>query len=239
MKINCIIVDDEPLARKGLTEYVQNIEFLNLAGVYEDAVKAAESIKENNADVLFLDIELPVITGIDFLKNLPHPPLVVFTTAYPQYAVDGFDLDVVDYLVKPISFPRFLKAVTKAKEQLVLRQQLVPVLNEEDDHIFIKSENRLVKILFNDILFVEALQNYVAVYTSEKKFITYLTFKSVEEKLPANKFLKVHKSYIIQISKVEGFENNELQIEKYAIPVSRNLKNEVVKKIFERRYLKR
>src|SRR5438552_9555748 len=139
MKINCFIVDDEPLARKGLAEYVQNIEFLHLVGSYEDALKIAEGIKEKNIQLLFLDIELPKITGLDFIKTMPHPPLIILTTAYPQYAVEGFDLSVLDYLVKPISFPRFFKAVTKAKEQLYLQQQpATSSLLPEEDFIFIK-----------------------------------------------------------------------------------------------------
>jgi DNA-binding LytR/AlgR family response regulator len=239
MNINCIIIDDEPLARKGLTEYVHNVDFLSLTGSYEDALKAAAAISENEIDLLFLDIELPHINGLDFIKTLQHPPLVILTTAYPQYALESFDLNVLDYLVKPISFVRFLKAVTKAKEQLHLTHQTAAPASNADDYIFIKTDNKLVRIFFNDILFVEALQNYIAIYTAEKKIICYLTFKSVEEKLPAEKFLKVHKSYIVQTIKVDAFENNELQINAFKIPVSRNLKDEVLKKILENKYLKR
>lgn len=242
MNINCIIIDDEPLARKGLTEYIQNIDFLNLTGSYEDALKAAAAISDNEIHLLFLDIELPRISGLDFLKTLKHPPLIILTTAYPQYALESFDLNVLDYLVKPISFPRFLKSVTKAKEQLHLMHKTIAApatLHSDDDYIFIKTDNKLLRIFFNDILFVEALQNYVAIHTAEKKFISYLTFKGVEDKLPAHKFLKVHKSYIVQIARVDAFQNNELQIGTLKIPVSRNLKDEVLKKIFENKYLKR
>ncbi len=242
MNINCIIIDDEPLARKGLTEYIQNIDFLNLTGSYEDALKAAAAISENEIHLLFLDIELPRISGLDFLKTLKHPPIIILTTAYPQYALESFDLNVLDYLVKPISFPRFLKSVTRAKEQLHLMHQIIAApatLRSDDDYIFIKTDNKLLRIFFNDILFAEALQNYVAIHTAEKKFISYLTFKSVEDKLPAHKFLKVHKSYIVQIARVDAFQNNELQIGTLKIPVSRNLKDEVLKKIFENKYLKR
>jgi DNA-binding LytR/AlgR family response regulator len=241
MSINCIVIDDEPLARKGLTEYIQNVSFLNLVGAYEDALKAAPVISENDIHLLFVDIELPHINGLDFIKALKQPPLVIFTTAYPQYALEGFDLDVLDYLVKPFSFPRFFKAVTKAKEQFDLRHQTdtAKVTADTNEYIFVKEGNKLTKIFFHDILFVEALQNYVAIYTAEKKFIVYLTFKSVEDKLPADSFLKVHKSYIIQIEKVESFENNELQIASFRIPVSRNMKEEVFKKVFANKYLKR
>lgn len=240
MKINCVIIDDEPLARKGLTEYVQKVDFLNLAGVYEDAIKAAGVISENKIHLVFLDIELPQISGVDFLKALHNPPLIIFTTAYPQYALEGFDLNVLDYLVKPISFQRFLKAVTKAKEQLLLTHHTTAAIStDEDKYFFIKTDSKLTRIFFDDILFVEALQNYVAIYTKEKKFITYLTFKSLEEKLPTDKFIKVHKSYIVQIKEVDAFENNELQIGSTKIPVSRYLKNEVLNKILNNKYLKR
>lgn len=241
MIINCIIIDDEPLARKGLTEYINNVDFLHLAASYEDALKAASNISANEIQLVFLDIELPRISGLDFLKSLQHPPLIILTTAYPQYALQGFDLDVLDYLVKPISFPRFLKAITKAKEQLELMHQTITATAQPaaEDYIFIKTDNKLQRIFYTDILFAEALQNYVAIYTKEKKFIAYLTFKSVEDKLPAIQFLKVHKSYIVQTAKVDAFENNELQIGEYKIPVSRNLKEEVLKKILENKYLKR
>lgn len=239
MKINCAIIDDEPLARKGLTEYIQNVDFLNLAGSYEDALKAAAAISENEVHLLFLDIELPHISGLDFIKTLNHSPLIILTTAYPQYALESFDLNVLDYLVKPVSFPRFLKAVTKAKEHFFLLHQTVAEPANANDYVFIKTDNKLVRVFFADILFAEALQNYVAIHTAEKKFIAYLTFKSVEDKLPADKFLKVHKSYIVQIAKVDAFENNELQVGENRIPVSRNLKEEVLKKILENRYLKR
>lgn len=241
MIINCIIIDDEPLARKGLIEYINNVDFLHLAGSYEDALKAASNISAGEIQLVFLDIELPRISGLDFLKSLQHPPLIILTTAYPQYALQGFDLDVLDYLVKPVSFPRFLKAAAKAKEQLELMHQTIAAVAQPhaDDYIFIKTDNKLVRIFCNDILFAEALQNYVAIYTKEKKFVAYLTFKSVEEKLPATQFVKVHKSYIVQIKKVDTFENNELHIAEFRIPVSRNLKEEVLKKITENKYLKR
>ncbi len=241
MSINCIIIDDEPLARKGLAEYVQNVSFLNLVGAYEDALKAALAISENDIHLLFVDIELPHMNGLDFVKTMKRQPLVIFTTAYPQYALDGFDLDVLDYLVKPFSFPRFFKAVTKAKEQFDLRHKTdeVKVNTDTNEYIFVKEGNKVSRIFFHDILFAEALQNYIAIHTAEKRFIVYLTFKSLEEKLPAEHFLKVHKSYIIQIAKVEAFENNELQIASFKIPVSRNMKEEVFKKVFANKYLKR
>lgn len=236
MKIKCIIIDDEPLAQKGITEYVHDVEFLELKGVYENALKALKEIHLNKIDLIFLDIQMPRISGLEFLKTLHNPPLVILTTAYPQYALESYEFNVLDYLVKPISFPRFLKAVTKAKEHLEIKTAHIQTA---DDHIFIKTDNRLVKILFRDILYVEALQNYVCIHTAEKKFITYLTFKSIEESLPADAFLKVHKSYIVQLAKVEAVEGNLLLISNFQIPVSRNNKEAVLQKLIAGKFLKR
>ena len=235
MKINCIIIDDEPLARKGLREYVQDVDFLNLVGEFDNAVKATESLANENVQLLFLDIHMPKITGIDFLKSLHNPPLVILTTAYPQYALDGFDLNVLDYLLKPISFDRFLKAVMKAREQLSGK----PSSSTREDYVFIKAENKLVKIFYHDILFVEALQNYVTIYTSGKKYITYLTFKSMEESLPSDEFIRVHKSYLVSASKIESIEGNIIRIGQHEIPISRAVKEEVMEKLLKGRFLKR
>jgi DNA-binding LytR/AlgR family response regulator len=234
-KINCIIIDDEPLARKGLKEYVADVDFLHLAGEFDSPLKAAELLSKKRADLLFLDIQMPKITGIEFLKTLNHPPPVIFTTAYPQYALEGFDLNALDYLVKPVSFDRFLKAVLKAKEYYELRNQNT----EKTDYFFIKSDNKLVKIFFNEVLFIEALQNYVVVQTITKKFITYLTFKSVEEYLPAENFLKTHKSFIVAIDKIGSIEGNEIRIAHYSIPISRNEKEQVMERLLKGKFLKR
>ena len=236
MKINCIIIDDEPLARKGLKEYIQDVDFLNLSGEFENAVKATELLSKGDVQLLFLDIQMPKITGIDFFKSLQYAPPVIFTTAYPQYALEGFDLNALDYLVKPISFDRFLKAVIKAKEYYEIRQQNK---QETGDYFFIKSDNKLVKIFFEEILFIEPLQNYVTIHTTGKKYITYLTFKSVEEYLPAERFIKTHKSYIISASKLDSIEGNEILIGDHHIPISRNEKEEVMEKLLKGKFLKR
>lgn len=240
MKMNCIIVDDEPLARKGLREYVSDVDFLTLIGEFDNPLRASEALMNGKVDVMFLDIQMPKITGLEFLKSLTAPPLVIFTTAYPQYAIDGFELNAADYLLKPFSFERFWKAVIKARTLFESGKNSVhqPLIVEEE-HFFIKTDNKLVKINYADILVVEALQNYIAVHTSRKKFITYLTFKSVEENLPQSLFLKVHKSYLVAISKVEGIEGNEILIGSHHIPISRNLKDEVLEKILKGKYLKR
>lgn len=239
--INCIIIDDEPLARKGLREYIADVDFLHLSGEYENPLKATEMISGGEVQLLFLDIQMPKISGLDFMKTLQKPIPVIFTTAFPQYALDGFELNALDYLVKPISFDRFLKAALKAKEYYEVRQK-----NDSDatatgvhDHFFIKADNKLVKIAFNEILFVEALQNYVVIHTQEKKFITYLTFKSVEEYLPSPQFIKVHKSYIVSASRIDSIEGNDIRIAQHHIPISRNLKDEVMDKLLKGKFLKR
>ena len=240
--INCIIIDDEPLARKGLREYISDVDFLHLVGEYDNPLKATEKISSGDAHLLFLDIQMPKITGLDFMKTLQKPVPVIFTTAFPQYALDGFELNALDYLVKPISFDRFLKAALKAKEYYEVRQK-----NESDktaalekqEYFFIKADNKLIKISFDDILFIEALQNYVVVHTREKKLITYRTFKSVEEYLPSAQFIKVHKSYIVSALKIHSIEGSDIRIDQHHIPISRNLKDEVMDKLLKGKFLKR
>lgn len=238
MKINAIIIDDEPVARKGLKEYISDIDFLHLAGEYDNALVANEIISSGMAQLLFLDIEMPKLTGLEFFKTLQNPPPVIFTTAYPQYALEGFEVNALDYLVKPISFNRFLKAVQKAKEYFEVREKNVTEVNRSD-YFFIKADNKLVKIFYSDILFAEALQNYVLIHTAERKYMTYLTFKSLEGYLPADRFIRVHKSYIIAAEKIDSIEGNGIRIGQAHIPISRNLKDEAMEKLLKGRFLKR
>ncbi len=238
--IHCVIIDDEPLARKGLKEYIADVNFLNLVDEFDNPIKASELLSKGRVQLLFLDIQMPKITGLDFFRSLRHAPPVIFTTAYPQYALDGFDLNALDYLVKPISFERFLKAALKAKEYYeVRRHNEEEARGKKEDYFFIKADNKLVKIFFDEILFVEALQNYVIIHTSDKKFITYLTFKSVEEYLPADRFIKTHKSYIISASKINSIEGNDIRIGNHHVPISRNEKDEVMEKLLKGKFLKR
>ena len=240
MKLTCIIIDDEPIARKGLREYIGDVEFLHLTGEFDNPLKATDALMNGKIDLIFLDIQMPKITGLEFLKTLANPPLVIFTTAYPQYAVDGFELNAADYLLKPFSFERFWKAVIKARTlfESGKTSSLQPLI-VEDEHFYIKTDNKLVKINYSDILFVEALQNYIAVHTINKKYITYLTFKSIEESLPQHIFLKVHKSYLVALSKIESIEGNEIIMGVHHIPISRNMKEEVMERILKGKYLKR
>ena len=242
LSLNCIIIDDEPLSRKGLKEYIIDIDFLNLVGEYSNPLKAATDIKDKNVHLLFLDIQMPKISGLDFFKSLPNAPPVIFTTAFPQYALDGFDLNALDYLVKPISFDRFFKAALKAKEYYEVReknQSKISSSGNVEGYFFIKADNKLIKIFFADILFVEALQNYVTIHTTDKKYVTYLTFKSIEEYLPADEFIKCHKSFIVATSKVLSIDGNEIIIGSHRIPISRSAKEESLSKLLKGKFLKR
>jgi DNA-binding LytR/AlgR family response regulator len=235
------------LARKGLKEYIADVDFLHLTGEFDSPVKAMDILTKEEPDsyrvhLLFLDIQMPKITGLDFFKTLKNAPPVIFTTAFPQYALEGFELNALDYLVKPISFERFLKAVMRAKEFYEVRQKNIAETSTgaaAADYFFIKADNKLVKIFYDGILFAEAMQNYTVIQTTEKKYITYLTFRSVEDYLPADKFIKTHKSFIISASKVDSIEANDIRIGQHHIPISRNMKDEVMEKLVNGKFLKR
>jgi DNA-binding LytR/AlgR family response regulator len=249
--IRCIITDDEPFARKGLQGYVEQIDFLELTGVCENAIELNSLIKKEPVDLLFLDIEMPYMTGIDFLKNISSPPKVIFTTAYEKYALQGFDMEVLDYLLKPISFERFLKAANKAFDYWRLQQGASGVqggpggqggLGGQDrsqDYIFVKADSKLEKIHFTDILFIESLENYLAIYTRERKIITHLTLKMLQEKLPSGTFIQPHKSYLVAIDKINSIEGNILHILSYQVPISKYQREEVMEKIVNSNLLKR
>jgi len=236
-KIKCIITDDEPFARKGLQGYTAQIDFLDLRGVCENAVELNSLLKREPVDLLFLDIEMPYMTGIDFLRHFSSAPRVIFTTAYEKYALQGFELEVLDYLLKPIPFERFLRAANKAYDYF--RGQQPAAAAPVEDYIFAKAENKLEKIDFADILFVEALENYVAIYTREKKVITHLTLKMLQEKLPAVAFVQPHKSYVIAIDKINSIEGNILHIGQYQVPISKYQREEIMEKIVNSKLLKR
>jgi DNA-binding LytR/AlgR family response regulator len=241
-EIQCILIDDEPLARKGLKEYIDDVSFLSLCGEYDNPLKATEILGSGKVQLIFLDIQMPKISGLEFFKSMSNAPPVIFTTAFPQYALDGFDLNALDYLVKPISFDRFLKAAMKAKEYYEVRQTNTAERNnagQKETFFFIKADNKLVKVFFDEVLFVEALQNYVAIHTVSKKYITYLTFKSIEEYLPSESFLKTHKSFIVSASKIDDIEGNDIRIGTHHVPISRNSREEVLEKLLKGRFLKR
>jgi DNA-binding LytR/AlgR family response regulator len=236
--MNCIIIDDEPMARNGLKEYIGEVDFLKLLGEFEHPFKAMDALGGQIIDLIFLDIQMPKITGTEFLKSLQQPPLIIFTTAFPDYALQGFELNAVDYLLKPFSFDRFLKAVMKAKTVLS-KSSHVDNSDITDEYFFIKSDNSIVKIRLEEILFAEALQNYVAIQTIQKRYISYLTFKAVLDKLLPHHFIQTHKSFIVSPTKVDSVSGNEMKIGSHLVPISRNLKDEVMQKLLKGKFLKR
>lgn len=231
--IRAVIIDDEPLARKGLLEYINEIDFVSCVGEFDSVLPAMEMIRSGEVDLLFLDIQMPLMSGLELVKTISNLPPVIFTTAYPQYAVEGFELNALDYLVKPVSFERFYKAVTRAQETI---KQKDP---DQTDHFFIKVDGKLVRINFSEILFVEALQNYVVIQTRDKKYMTYLTFKAVEEYLPTKQFIRIHKSFIVSAPMIENVEGNIIRMQGHELPISRNMKEEVMEKLLKGKYLKR
>ena len=235
-KLSCIIVDDEPVARKILQEFVEQVPYLEVQGKFENAAKAETFLRSNTADLIFLDIEMPKISGLQFLQKMEIESLVILTTAFPQYALEGYELDIIDYLLKPFAFNRFIKAVQKAKDyyQMKARTTGTPI----PSYIFIKSEKRIEKIELNDILFAESVGNYVSIYTKNKKITAYLTMKSLEYQLPQDDFIKVHQSYLVNLSKIVAIEGNEIKIGNRSLPISRNYR-ETVMKIVNQRLLKR
>ena len=231
MKLNCLIIDDEPVARKGMEEYVREVEFLQLVAKCENPMKAASYLEQGLVDLIFLDIRMPKISGIEFLKSLKDPPMVIFTTAYSEYALEGYSLNVMDYLVKPISFERFLKASNKALDFYWLQHQPESQKETLPDYFFIKCANKYEKVYYEEVLYIEALQNYVIIRTAERKMITYMTISGLEAQLPKEKFIRVHKSYVVSLSKIKAIEGNEIVINTIKIPISRNLKEEVMNRI--------
>jgi DNA-binding LytR/AlgR family response regulator len=230
MKLNCLIIDDEPLARKGIAEYVKEIEFLHAVGECGSAAEAANVIAIHAVDLLLLDIQMPRLTGIEFLKTLSHPPMAIITTAYSEYALEGYSLDVIDYLVKPIPFDRFLKAVQKAYDFHQLRhREILPAITP--DYFFVKSNGKFERVAFSDILYVESMQNYVLIHLPGQTLIVYMTLAGLEAQLPPRRFMKVHKSFIVAIEQVRSIENNDIIIGQSRIPISRSLKDEVMKRI--------
>jgi len=235
-KLSCIIVDDEPVARKILQEFVEQVHFMDLQGKFENAMQTETFLKQNTPDIIFLDIEMPKVSGLELLQKLNIESLVILTTAYPKYALEGYDLDIIDYLLKPFLFSRFLKAVQKAKDYYQLKHKASGV--PQASYIFIKSEKRIEKIELSDILYAESIGNYVSICTENKKIVAYLTMKSLESQLPFEDFIKIHQSYLVNCSKIIAIEGNEIKIGNKAFPISRSYRDTVMK-VVQQRLLKR
>ncbi len=211
MKLRCIAIDDEPLALLLMKEYISRIPSLQLEQVFEDAVKGQAFLQEQGTDLLFVDINMPDLSGLELVRSLTKPPMVIFTTAYKNFAIEGFELDAVDYLVKPVAFERFEKAVKKAEDYFRYHQP--PSRQEEPDSLFVYSEYRLVKILFSDIEYIESLEDYIRIHTiNNKPLMTLLTLKKVLEKLPDGQFRRIHRSYIISFNKIKSVQGRKLRL---------------------------
>lgn len=231
--INCIVIDDEPLARECIINYIGQVDFMHCVGTGISALDIPRLLSDNEVDLLFLDVQMPIMNGLEYLKSNPKPPMTILTTAFPNYAIEGFDLNVLDYLLKPISFNRFFTAATKAKQQMKLlqKQDISLSATEEQTCFFIKCDGKYEKIYHHEILFIQAMQNYVVIYTQKRKYICLLRLKDVAKKLGSHAFVQVHKSYIIALDKIEGVAQHEIQIQDHKIPLSRNYKKEVLPKI--------
>ena len=234
MKINCIAIDDEPLALDIICDYCSKVPFLNLIKTFDNAMDTVEYIRSNKIDLMFLDIQMEELTGIQLLNALKHRPYVIFTTAYEAYAIQGFDLDVMDYMLKPISFERFVKGVDKVYEKMLLDQKPkshgdnnVIAGNQGNPFFFVKTETRIEKILYADVLYVEGMGDYWRIITTTKKIMSLLNYKKLEEILPSNQFVRVHKSFIVALDKIDSVERNRIKIADRLIPIS-----ETFRKIF-------
>ena len=241
MKLNCIIVDDEPAARKVLEEYIEDVEFLVLIGKAENPLKAGTLLANNKVDLMFLDINMPKMSGIEFLRSSAELPMTILTTAYSEYALEGFELDVLDYLVKPFSAERFLKACIRAKEYYEVKNK--PTDNTDtsqpDNYFFVKCNGKIEKIVYDELLYVEAMLNYVVLHMGDRKMMVYLTIKGIEDQLPRSLFLKIHKSTIINTTKVKSIEGNEIDLGKAKVTISQNLHDVVMKEILKDKMIKR
>lgn len=225
MKLNCVIIEDEPLARNLMVDYVKKVPTLNLLNAFSNPLAAMETLQTASIDILFLDVQMPEITGISLLKILKKKPMVVLTTAYSQYALEGYELDVADYLLKPITFERFLKSVDKITQRIesmsapVIQQTAQEPLITGPTFIFVKDGTKLVKVKLDEILYIEGLKDYVTIHTSNQKIVTLQRLKALEEQLPAAQFIRIHNSFIVALNSIEVIQKNEVQIKGVTLPI--------------------
>ena len=236
MKISCIVVDDVPLALEVLSSFIARIPYLVLEGQYTDPFFAMEHLRKKKVDLLFVDIQMPDISGIELVKTLNNPPKIVFTTAYSSYAIEGFNLNAMDYLLKPIAFDRFLVAVNKVRDYMELSEAAQEVHQPEEkdvpEYMFVKSNYKDIKINFNEVLYIEGSEDYIKIHTTTKKVMTLLSMKGVMEKLPENQFIRIHRSFIVAIDKIESKSNERITIGKQSLPIGASYLNEVSKRLY-------
>jgi DNA-binding LytR/AlgR family response regulator len=238
MKLNCIVIDDEFPARELVKNFVEKLPNLHLMGSFKSPLEAMDTLQDSKVDLMFLDIQMPDITGVDFLKTLQKKPLVVFTTAYMEYAIEGYELDVLDYLVKPFSFERFIQAVNKACERFASPSSDSPVVKDtkagdQKDYIMVKADYKIFRIKFEDLTYVEGLREYVTFFVKDEKIVSLESLRKLEVKLPQSHFLRVHKSYIVNLEKVEAIYGNQLKMEHHSqyIPIGKSYKDVVIKRL--------
>ena len=239
MKLKCLIIDDEPIARKLLQEYIEETDFLELVGSAVNPLKATGLINSLKADLIFLDINMPKMSGMEFLRSVPNLPMVIMTTAYGQYALDGFELAVVDYLVKPFSLERFLKATQKALEIKTLKESRPLPGQTDPKYFYVKCDGKIEKVMYDELIYIEAMANYIILHTITGKLIVYLTIKGVLEKLPADQFMQVHKSYIVNEKMINTIEGNILHIGNHKITMGLSFAEEVMARVLKDRFIKR
>jgi len=230
MKLNCIIIDDEPTARNGLAADIKGINYLEITGIAANAFEALEMINKHLPDLLFLDIDMPGLSGLDFLRLMKIKPMVILTTAYPEYALDGYELGVVDYLLKPISIERLRIACDKAVTLHTYRSQQ-SLTSPPSEYFYIKCNGKMEKIDLSEILYIEAANNYIFIYTSTKRLMSYHTLKGIDNQLPKDQFVRVHKSFIVSKEHIQQIGKNEIIINRVRIPLSKNFKSDFQKDV--------
>jgi DNA-binding LytR/AlgR family response regulator len=227
--MNCLIVDDEPQARKLLATYLATIPGCSIAGACRNAMEAYEALQTGKTDLLFLDIKMPVVSGTDFLRSLKNPPLVIFTTAYDKYAMEGYELNVVDYLLKPVALPRLLQAVDKARERW--KEKLLAPQEPPPDYTFVKQDNKLVKVMFRDIRFVEDMQNYIKIHLADSVMVVPSTMKAFEKVLPPSQFIRIHRSYIASVSFITAIRSGQIALSSLQLPIGISYKDDLLKSL--------
>jgi len=232
MKINCVIIDDEPLAISVIENHLKNFDNIEVVKTFNNPLNAFPILQQEKIDVLFLDINMPQMSGFEFIQNLNHKPLVIITTAYREYAVKSFELNVLDYLVKPIPFNRFLKTINKVYQQLYLTNATGDVAVSQEPHIFLKVNKKLVKVVFSDILFIESLKDYIKVVTNLGDYVVHKSLTAISEELPQSNFIRIHRSFTISINKINALEGNTIEIEGRKIPIGRNYLKQTKERIF-------
>lgn len=233
MKIKCILVDDEPLAIKVLENYFTNFQDFEIIGTFNNSLEALDFINNNMVDAVFLDIKMPMMTGFELISLIENKTKVIITTAFREFAAESYDLEVLDYLVKPIPLPRFIKCITKITTEYNLKNNIKTEPTRAEPHIFIKVDKKMVKINIEEIMFIEGMKEYIKVITHDKTYITHKSLTAIFEELPAERFMRIHKSFLIATNKVKSIEGNRIQIGTYTLPIGRNFSKEVKTKILE------